>query len=113
MAADQRPAVVLTGGRRWTRRHAQITSSVRAAAACRQRRPSVHIGGSASVLPDLLRSLSVMLSIDVAHAGRRLGRGGTGPEVAARPWCPSIMRANVPAADGQVLPDLTRAVCGM
>jgi len=54
-----------------------------------------------------------MLSIDVADAGRRLGRGGTGPEVAARPWCPSIMRGNASAAGGQVLPDLTRAVCGM
>src|SRR6266536_1423859 len=74
--------------------------------------PPADIGGSASVLPDLPRSLSVMLSIDRTDARRRLGRGVTDPEVAAGPWCPSIMRANVPAADGQILPDQTHAVCG-
>jgi len=39
----------------------------------RQTKISGHNGGSASVLPDLLRSLSVMLPIDVADAGRRIG----------------------------------------
>jgi len=35
------------------------------------------------------------------------------PEVAAEPRRSSVMRANVPAADGQIPPDLTRAVCGI
>jgi hypothetical protein len=36
----------------------------------------------------------------------------TDPKVAAWHWCPSMMRANVPAVGGPILPDLRRAVCG-
>jgi hypothetical protein len=32
--------------------------------------------------------------------------------VTAESSCPSMMRANVPATGGQILPNLTRAVCG-
>ena len=38
--------------------------------------------------------------------------GVTGLEVAAGPKVPVDDAANVPAAGGQILPDLTRAVCG-
>src|SRR4249920_1184869 len=38
-------------------------------------------------------------------------RGLIGLEVAAWPRCSSMMRANVLAADGQIPPDLLRAVC--
>src|ERR1022692_2763629 len=45
------------------------------------------------------------------YGGRRLG--ATGLAVTAGPRCPSMMRAKVPAAGGQVLPDLTHTVCGV
>jgi len=36
----------------------------------------------------------------------------TGLAVTAESSFPSMMRANVPVTGGQILPDLTRAVCG-
>lgn len=53
-----------------------------------------------------------MLAIDVARCRPPTRRAVTGLEIAAGPRCPSVMRANVPAAGGQILPDLPRAVCG-
>src|SRR6266536_1649113 len=56
-------------------------------------------------------SLSVQLSTDVATCSPPTRRGVTGPEVAAGPSVPVDVRANVPAAGSQILPDRTRAAC--
>src|SRR3989442_14124846 len=52
------------------------------------------------------------VSIDVARCSPPTRRSVPDPEVIAGPRSPSTMRANVPAAGGKILPDLTRAVCG-
>jgi len=58
-------------------------------------------------------SLGVQLSTDVARCSLPTRRGVTGLRVAAGAQMPVDVRANVPAAGSRILPDRTRAACGM
>ena len=58
------------------------------------------------------KNSGLLPSIEAARRSSPTRRGVTGPEAAAGPRCPSMLRTNGPTASGQILPDLTRAICG-
>jgi hypothetical protein len=80
--------------------HTQTTQLCAALTMFQHAETAAQNGGSARVLPDFRPLLSVMRSIDVARGRPPARRGVTGLEVAVRAECPSMLRADGPAADG-------------